>query len=109
MSDLKSMKLTASEAKEKYSEPSTSLTNKPSYPYGLRIDLDSDALEKLGIGMLPDVGTVLYLDAKVEVCNINVYDSQDGGARKSMGLQITDMSLSKAVESEDPEKKIYGV
>jgi len=58
------------------------------YPYGTRINLDQDSLDKLGIMKLPTVGDKIMIEGKCEV--ISVRQSEDG---KSVELQITDMDL----------------
>ncbi|NYT45135.1 hypothetical protein H0A64_09905 [Alcaligenaceae bacterium] len=64
----------------------------PEYPYGLRINLDDDSLKKLGITELPEVGTTMTLQARVEVVSVSQHES-DNGKHRDMSLQITDMTL----------------
>jgi hypothetical protein len=92
-----SMKLTPAEAKEEagYAEPKA-----PEYPWGLSISLDSDTLAKLGITSLPEVGGVMYLQARCEVCSTSQYSNQDG-KDQCMSLQITDMTLSTGQRSDE--------
>lgn len=58
------------------------------YPYGTRINLDQDSLDKLGIMKMPTVGDKIMIEGKCEV--ISVRQGEDG---KSVELQITDMDL----------------
>lgn len=74
----------------------------PEYPYGLRLGLDTDALTKLGIAELPEVGTVLKLVARVEVVSVSQYEHADGKS-KDLGLQITDMELEREGETQKPQ------
>jgi hypothetical protein len=78
----------------------------------LSVNLDDASLKKLGIETLPKIGTAMVLTARVEVSSLSEYDSQQGGASRSLGLQITDMALaaesgkgsaSKALYSEEAE------
>lgn len=62
--------------------------NRDGYPYGTRITLDSDTLDKLGIKTLPAVGNELMIEAKVRVISVSESDNS-----KSVELQITDMDL----------------
>ena len=72
----------------------------PEYPYGLRIRLDAEVMNKLDIGRLPEVGTMMALHAVVEVVEVSL-DPNDAGTRnKSMSLQITDMELLNKGEGE---------
>ncbi|MDR8093064.1 hypothetical protein KPB05_37035, partial [Burkholderia gladioli] len=77
-------------------------TDQPAYPYGLSICLDDDALAKLGITSLPDVGTPFTLTARVEVCSTSQYQNQDG-ADRILSLQITDMELGPPPSSQTPD------
>jgi len=107
---LVNMKLSPSEEK-KYSD--SLAVDRPQYPYGLRIDLSNEAIEKLGLAALPQVGQYMTLTARVEVCCVSQYDSKDspGGASKSVGLQITDMALgpdTKEKSSDEYANDLYG-
>lgn len=88
---LTSMELSATEAKQEtevYSEP-------PKYPWGLCIDLNEDALSKLGITTLPEVGAVMTIVAKADVQSASTSQYQgDKEKRMSLSLQITDMAVS---------------
>ncbi|MBR8460772.1 hypothetical protein KDW07_26895 [Burkholderia dolosa] len=101
--NLVSMKLTAAEAKSEsgIAQPAAADTDQPAYPYGLTICLDDEALAKLGLSPLPDVGTPMTLMARVEVCSKSQYQNQDG-TDTSLSLQITDMAL--APETQSPEQ-----
>lgn len=78
--------------------------SEPDYPYGLLIRLDEDTIKKLGIKELPPVGTVMNIKAEVEVSSTEEYESIEGGARRSLGLQITDMTLGKPKTEVDADK-----
>jgi hypothetical protein len=88
------MQLSASEAKEADCGCApTSDNSGPKYPWGLAIYLDDDALAKLGITTLPDVGTRMQLTAWVDVTSNSQRQNQDGKT-VTMDLQITDMDLT---------------
>ena len=81
-------------SREEAAEMSQSVdSDMPEYPYGLCIDLDDDALEKLGITSLPKVGTEMMIRAKVVVRSTRAYNTQGGESEASAGLQITDMEI----------------
>lgn len=108
--NLVSMKLSPMEAKEEYGgsmlcKPKPE--NLPKYPYGLSLYLDDEALAKLGIVNLPDVGTVLTLHALVEVTSNSQRQSQEGKT-VCMDLQLTDMALSAGPEL-TPAQALYSV
>lgn len=78
------------------------------YPYGLCINLGNDELKKLGINELPEIGTVMKIEGMVSVSSTHQSESLEGRSHKSLGLQITDMSLSSEKEKKSREEKIYG-
>lgn len=104
MMDMKmvSMENDAAEAKEA-SMPT--LADAPKYPYGLKISLNNDSIEKLGIPAMPAVGKKMMLHAMVEVCCVSEYDSKEGGKNSSMELQITEMALE--APKKNAAKELY--
>lgn len=97
------MKNTKAEAK---AESQPSLTP-PEYPWGLQLNLDRIALEKLDIDTLPKVGARYILTAAVEVSSVSEYESQGGMGSKSLGLQITAMTLEAPGSMKDVAKALY--
>lgn len=92
---MKSLKITAKEmkAKEKSLGEVAVPVDKERYPWGTRIDLDNDTLEKLGIDELPAVGSKMTMEAKVTVIGSRQSASTGSGESRSLELQITDMEL----------------
>lgn len=74
----------------------------PEYPYGLKICLDTDALEKLGLSSMPAVGSTLMIKAMVTVVGSSIREMKEE-TEKSLDLQITDMELGKP---EEQKKKV---
>lgn len=72
-------------------EPMT-ISSYDEYPYGLRIDLDGDAMKKLKMD-LPKVGTEMTITVKAKVVRAEMNESESGGPRKSCCLQITKMKV----------------
>lgn len=119
--DLVSMAYTKAEIKKKNS-PKNSLMacspgDGPKYPYGLKVCIENDTLEKLGIENLPKVGKRMTLTALVEVCSVSAREEQDGDEHKNLDLQIVKMSLAPATDSapdkDDPDyiskmQDVYG-
>jgi hypothetical protein len=99
---LVNMKMSKEEAKEQ-SSPST--TDTPRYPYGLEINLDDDAIEKLGIGDGIEVGDEVTITAKAKVTRKSGYETLVGDSENSIGLQITDMEVSG--ETSKSTKTLY--
>jgi hypothetical protein len=94
---LVSMKLDKAEQK-KMMEPSLAEGDRPLYPWGLSINLDTDALDKLGLKEMPDVGESYMLVAMVDVTNVSSNESE-GGSNRSVGLQITEMCLESGAKN----------
>lgn len=68
------------------------------YPYGMRISLDHDSLEKLGMheGAMPSVGDEMHIHAKTKVQRTSE-DQHEGDSKKKrhIELQITHMKVKK--------------
>jgi len=81
----------------------------PKYPYGLRLTLDDEAIETLGITTMPEVGISLSLMAKVKVVGVSateVLKDDDTTPERRIELQITDMEL--AAEMKNHADILYG-
>ena len=63
------------------------------YPYGLRLNLEHEDLKKLGITKMPKAGAIHRIVAHAKVHRAEESNSTDGGKRRSLGLQITKMSM----------------
>ena len=103
---LVSMKMSAEETKE-YSGVAVEA---PQYPYGLSIDLDDGALEKLGITALPKVGAEMMITAKCVVKSVSSNQMQGGDAESRVCLQITDMDIGQTENAQNDNRasKLYG-
>lgn len=78
------------------------------YPYGLRLHLETDQLEQLGIDKLPDVGTEVMIVARAKVTSVNQGASEhDKKLFRNVGLQITDLGLKPAKEEKKTEDVFY--
>jgi len=89
---LTSMELSKKEKKEQNVPSVANSSSGPDYPYGLTIELEDNALEKLGIKKLPATGGTVTIEAKATVRSTSVR-AEDGKERRSMSLQITDLSI----------------
>ncbi len=76
----------------------------PIYPWSLKLTLGTDELKKLGINDLPEAGETVMIVGKCEVCTTSEYKTADGKTDRSIGLQITDMSV-KAESDEIYDEK----
>lgn len=71
------------------------------YPYGLRINLSQEQLEKLGYSDLPPAGTEIHLEAKGIVTRSCTEDPDADGDIDyvCVELQITEMGAEESDES----------
>lgn len=80
------------------------------YPWGLRITLDDETLDKLGLGMLPKVGGEVTFTAKAVVTSVSQHECDDGDGpdtEQTVCLQITDMQMGAAPRKSAADK-LYG-
>jgi hypothetical protein len=94
--NLTNMMMTPAEMKEKQDGccmPSDA-EQKPEYPWGLRLNLCKEDLEKLGVKELPAVGAEMMLIAKVKVIETRQSATENHDS-KGMELQVTDMALEQ--------------
>lgn len=104
---LVSMELAPKEAEKETIEARE--TEKPKYPYGTCLYLDEEALAKLGIADLPDVGTELHIMAVGKVVGTSERE-YEGGSHKTLDVQLTEMACEEAgggEEDDSPAKKLY--
>lgn len=99
MTKMVSLKMTETEAKSDYGlgtpmTPSETRKNLPRYPYDTKLRLTTDTLKKLGIdvGDYPS-GTRCTITAQAEVTSTELRESQAGGERAEICLQITDIAI----------------
>ena len=90
---LVNMKLSKADADAKM-EPSSLMTDRPLFPYGLSLSLDDDGLDKLGLTMDDfTVGKSMTLIAQVDVTGCSMNERQGEDASTNISLQITDLCL----------------
>jgi hypothetical protein len=97
---LKDLKITKKEAKAKSESMVIGTSDQERYPYGLRLDLNNETLEKLGMKKLPSVGTVLMFEAKAKVVGSR-QSATEGSENRSVELQITHIDLEDGESSEE--------
>ena len=73
--------------------PSTSDYERPDYPWGTRLTLESEQLEALGLSTaMPALGTKMDIAAIVEVVGSHS-EAVDGKQHRRLELQITEMAV----------------
>lgn len=97
---MKDLKITKKEAKAKSESMVIGSPDQERYPYGLRLELNNDTLEKLGIDKLPSVGTVLMFEAKAKVVGSR-QSATEGSENRSIELQITHIDLEEGETDEE--------
>lgn len=105
---LKSMQLTAQEAKDEYACAPTHDGEGPRYPYGLTLCLGDEALAKLGVSSLPAVGTKILVVAEAYVSGISMRERQGGKRTQDVDIQITALDIQPAPVSADPAQTLFG-
>lgn len=101
---LKDLKITKKEAKEVNKSIGLADSDQERYPYGLRLDLNNDTLDKLGIDKLPAVGAVITFEAKAKVVGSR-QSATEGSENRSIELQITHLDL----EGDDKKPGTSGI
>lgn len=103
MPDLTSMKMTRAEQRESMDAVPESAD---SYPWGLRLNLDKETLDKLGIDGLPGVGDKVLVAARATVVGVSQHESE-GHDSRSVELQITDLGIEPDRPKRDLAKALY--
>lgn len=80
----------------------------PRYPGGLLLHLGDEELKKLGITVLPEVGSKMHLMAEVFVESTSAYETQMAGKNMGLCLQITDMEIGPSQPAMEPASMLYG-
>ena len=99
------MSLVSMKTEDSYCEP----CEPNPYGYGLRIRLNDDQCEALGIKTPPAAGTKLMLSAAAFVCEATQRvesDGDDKGPDVFLELQITDMEMTAGAAQTDA-KSLY--
>ena len=73
------------------------------YPYGLKIRLEDDELEKLGIKELPEIGKNMKVTADAKVDSISSNESKGSGPKRCLELQITGMSVGEGADEKETD------
>lgn len=112
--EMKSMAMTPEEQKEYGMGMPQAVASSPApqYPYGLRICLNDETLQKLGLSERPKVGSFFKVMAMAEVCGTSERECENGEVQKNVDLQIVEMGLEKGSAAKDApmdhEANLYG-
>lgn len=102
---LASLELTKAERKQE-AESTGLAAERPLYPYGTSMYLSDEALKKLGITEIPDVGTVLNITGVAKVTGTSERE-YEGGSHRTLDIQFTEMACEEGEEAPE-EKQTFG-
>jgi len=82
----------------------------PDYSWGLRITLNADHLEKLGMDVTDfKVGSDVPASVMLRVCELEVHEGEGEAYAKRVGLIVTQIDLGTKSQSDaDRAGKLYG-
>lgn len=84
----------------------TPAKDRDAYPYGTRLDFEEDQVSKFkGLDPLPDAETKVTGTFEGYVSRAEVRDTADGGKKRSLCIQVTDVALDFGDEIEKKEAK----
>jgi hypothetical protein len=98
------MRISEAEKKEMSVE---SALDKPNYPYGLRIHIDSESYEKLGLKDC-QVGEKVMLAGMGMIMSVNAEEMNGDEKEYSVSIQITELDVKKEKSEKSAESVIYG-
>lgn len=82
------------------------------YPWGMTLSFDDATLKKLDMTDLPQAGTELDLVCRARVTRQEITDTEGGGKRCSMTVQVTAIAVedesAEAEERLSSAQKLYG-
>lgn len=78
-------------------------SDKPRYPWGLQLHMDTDQLAAMGMKEMPKVGTTITMQCTVKVTGCREEEREGGEAERSVSLQITEIGMDAPAMS-DKEK-----
>ena len=84
------------------------LEDTPKYPYGLKLHIDEETFEKLGLADAPTTGDKFMILAVAEVSDIRQERYRGDEKKHSMGLQIMQMEVKPHKDKKDAASTIYG-
>lgn len=104
--ELKNMKLPPPAAEKATCDPCV-MYPREDYPWGLKLHLESESLDALGVAELPEVDTIVTIQAKAKVVSVNTSASANAKAHRSVSLQITDLGIGPAKAKKSSEDVFY--
>ena len=85
------------------------VSDRPKYPYGLKLHFNSESFKKLDMSEAPQVGEKYMILAYAEVCDVQQEKYEGDEKSISFGLQIMDIDLKKKNnDDKNHADKLYG-
>lgn len=82
----------------------------PSYPYGLKLSLDHETLNNLGMKNLPKVGSHVHIHARAHVASVSQNEDMHGKkGKKSMRRHVDLQIHHMAVDHGEPASAVDAV
>lgn len=78
----------------------------PEYPWGTSITLENDALKKLGITDLPEIGEEVMLHGMGKVTRLAESSGTEGKDSKSVEIQLTKMEVYFGDDYDDDDGRL---
>ncbi|HZF28702.1 MAG TPA: hypothetical protein VE907_06275 [Gammaproteobacteria bacterium] len=109
------MKLTSMKVKKRDKEKTLGMMSPSAvgdgdqYPYGLRIRLENEQLDKLGFKDMPKVGDYLTIEAECCVISTSQNTNQGGDERRNLELQIEKIGCEEDDDGDDVAAVSKGV
>ena len=104
---MKQVSMKRSKAERENSASTVMEGESPDYPWGLRITLNDEQLDALGLGRLPVVGGKVKIEATAAVQSVSDEAVDDGKRNRRVELQITDLAVEVPRGQHDYDS-IYG-
>lgn len=79
------------------------------YPYGLRIRLENEQLDKLGLDEMPAVGEYITITAECCVSSASQNERKGGEPNRTLELQIEKLGCEEDEEPDDDEDDVDAV
>lgn len=102
---MKSIAFTKAEQKDRNSPKACTPWEGEKYPYGMRLDFNSDVMKKLDLKTLPKTGSEVTITARAKVVSTSINDREGGKAEKRMEVQI--VALEVDIGKEAAEDAIF--
>ena len=81
--------------------------DQPKYPWGLRVNLESEQLQALGMTALPAVGSTMNCACQCKVVSVSQCEEQDG-TESRVELQIVAMGMQNVGSNKPTAAILYG-